>query len=496
LIYSLSGFLGLNRISFCFFYLLFSKIEKIKKIKIFTLSFFTLLIFAFLVFYTPLASKLPGFNRLNETLKNPVSIFPRIFAWKIFFDGFKSRPILGYGPETEPIVFFKFFDVKIYEYEAAIFDRPHNKFVQILVNSGILGIISFFLIFFSFFYLLFKNKDLNLLQKASLTGFVFAYLVQNFSLFDMQASYLVFFFGLSLVYSKLEYKFDKEKFIRPYIILVSGLSLIFLTFHIQHYYILYKMIQTSKNPDSSYASTEFLKLASLSINPFLTEQAIHNTYSYFAQHLEKGSFKSLEDIYILKEVMEKAYQKDPYDYRLISKYSSFLYLMIMIHYKNNLPYKSYLDEFQKIAEKIFYKNKYLAKVHPYDEVKWIKTKAEIPGSDFKMEDVEFPDFYSQNAINIIASKYFKVNRGKQEKSLKELIDRVVKTFKKWGLEQGYFDEKEAEIYEKELTYIILHQYATFNSPVWFNVGVEGRSQQCSACFILMLKIIWNQFWIG
>jgi ribonucleoside-diphosphate reductase alpha chain len=123
-------------------------------------------------------------------------------------------------------------------------------------------------------------------------------------------------------------------------------------------------------------------------------------------------------------------------------------------------------------------------VHPYDEVNWIKTKAEIPGSDFKMEDVEFPDFYSQNAINIIASKYFKVNRGKQEKSLKELIDRVVKTFKKWGLEQDYFDEKEAEIYEKELTYILLHQYATFNSPVWFNVGVEGRSQQCSACFIL------------
>jgi ribonucleoside-diphosphate reductase alpha chain len=123
-------------------------------------------------------------------------------------------------------------------------------------------------------------------------------------------------------------------------------------------------------------------------------------------------------------------------------------------------------------------------VHPYDEVKWIKTNAEIPGSNFKMEDVEFPDFYSQNTINIIASKYFKVNRGKQEKSLKEIIDRVVKTFKKWGLEQGYFDEKEAEIYEKELTYIILHQYATFNSPVWFNVGVEGRSQQASACFIL------------
>ena len=123
-------------------------------------------------------------------------------------------------------------------------------------------------------------------------------------------------------------------------------------------------------------------------------------------------------------------------------------------------------------------------IHPYDEVNWVKRTAEIPGSGFKMENVEFPDFYTQNAVNIIAEKYFKVNKGKQETSLKELIDRVVKTFKKWGLEQGYFDEEEAEIYEKELTYIILHQYATFNSPVWFNVGVEGRSQQCSACFIL------------
>ncbi|GIW67325.1 MAG: hypothetical protein KatS3mg096_193 [Candidatus Parcubacteria bacterium] len=124
------------------------------------------------------------------------------------------------------------------------------------------------------------------------------------------------------------------------------------------------------------------------------------------------------------------------------------------------------------------------RVHPYDEVKWIKTTAEIPGSNFKMEDVEFPDFYSQNAINIIASKYFKINKGKQEKSLKELIDRVVKTFKKWGLEQGYFNEKEAKIFEDELTYILLHQYAAFNSPVWFNFGVEGRSQQGAACFIL------------
>ena len=140
----------------------------------------------------------------------------------------------------------------------------------------------------------------------------------------------------------------------------------------------------------------------------------------------------------------------------------------------------FLEKWPELIRKFFIKGN----THPYDEVEWVKTKAEIFGSDFKMDDVEFPNFYSQNAINIIASKYFKVNRGKQEKSLKEIIDRIAKTFKKFGIEQGYFDERSAEIYEKELTYIILHQYATFNSPVWFNVGVEGRSQQMSACFIL------------
>lgn len=124
---------------------------------------------------------------------------------------------------------------------------------------------------------------------------------------------------------------------------------------------------------------------------------------------------------------------------------------------------------------------------PFQEVQWIKTKAEIPGSNFALENVEFPNFYSQNAINIIASKYFKINNGKQETSLKEIITRVVKTLKKWGIEQGYFDEEGGKIFEKELASIILFQRATFNSPVWFNLGVSNRKQQCSACFILEVQ---------
>lgn len=121
---------------------------------------------------------------------------------------------------------------------------------------------------------------------------------------------------------------------------------------------------------------------------------------------------------------------------------------------------------------------------PFQEINWQKTKAEIQGSNFTLDKVEFPDFYSPNAINIISSKYFKINNGKQETSLKEIINRVVKTFKNWGLEQGYFNQESADIFERELASIILYQRATFNSPVWFNVGVTRRRQQCSACFIL------------
>jgi ribonucleoside-diphosphate reductase alpha chain len=135
---------------------------------------------------------------------------------------------------------------------------------------------------------------------------------------------------------------------------------------------------------------------------------------------------------------------------------------------------------KNIQTKNFIKQFFTSNEHPFNLVKWKKFKITLSGYE-NFPEVEFPEFYSQNAVNIVATKYFKVVNGKQETSLKELISRVVKTFKKWGQEQGYFDSKTAEIYEKELTYIILHQYATFNSPVWFNVGVPGRSQQCSAC---------------
>ncbi|HTZ86168.1 MAG TPA: vitamin B12-dependent ribonucleotide reductase [Solirubrobacteraceae bacterium] len=127
--------------------------------------------------------------------------------------------------------------------------------------------------------------------------------------------------------------------------------------------------------------------------------------------------------------------------------------------------------------------------HPFDAVEWEPRDARIGHGDriaFEQEDVEFPRSWSQNATNIVSQKYFRGQLGSptRERSVKQMISRVAGTIAGWGAERGYFASSEdAETFEHELTHILLHQMAAFNSPVWFNVGFEERPQ-CSACFIL------------
>jgi ribonucleoside-diphosphate reductase alpha chain len=130
-------------------------------------------------------------------------------------------------------------------------------------------------------------------------------------------------------------------------------------------------------------------------------------------------------------------------------------------------------------------------VHPYDEVNWeqrdvVMTNWRDGTVNFEQRGVEFPDFWSVNATNIVTSKYFRgaVGSPQREHGLKQLIDRVVKTYVKAGTEHGYFETSaDAGIFEHELTWMLLHQVFSFNSPVWFNVGTTSK-QQVSACFIL------------
>ncbi len=129
--------------------------------------------------------------------------------------------------------------------------------------------------------------------------------------------------------------------------------------------------------------------------------------------------------------------------------------------------------------------------HPYDDVAWerrdvVQNNWKTGEVVFEQQGVEFPDFWSVNASTIVTTKYFRgaVGTESREWSLKQLIDRVVLTYTKAGRDNGYFgSEEDAEIFEHELTYMLLHQVFSFNSPVWFNVGTTAP-QQVSACFIL------------
>jgi len=130
-------------------------------------------------------------------------------------------------------------------------------------------------------------------------------------------------------------------------------------------------------------------------------------------------------------------------------------------------------------------------VHPYDEVTWerrdvVMTNWRDGSVIFDQRGVEFPDFWSVNAANIVTTKYFRgaVGTPQREWSLKQLIDRVVKTYRRVGEDNGYFaTPDDAEVFEHELAWALLHQVFSFNSPVWFNVGTTAP-QQVSACFIL------------
>jgi ribonucleoside-diphosphate reductase alpha chain len=131
-------------------------------------------------------------------------------------------------------------------------------------------------------------------------------------------------------------------------------------------------------------------------------------------------------------------------------------------------------------------------VHPFDEVEWELRDAIIgdPSNPaFEQRGVEFPKTWSQNATNIVAQKYFRGRLGspERESSVKQMISRVAGTIAGWGRAGDYFaTDDDADAFEAELTHILLHQEAAFNSPVWFNVGFEEHPQ-CSACFILSVQ---------
>jgi len=127
-------------------------------------------------------------------------------------------------------------------------------------------------------------------------------------------------------------------------------------------------------------------------------------------------------------------------------------------------------------------------IHPFDEIEWKRVDAKIVGPDgdvkFEQKGVEVPAFWNQTTVNVVVNKYFRMIDGIKETSAKQMFSRVASTVRQWAEEQNYFNTPaDAEVYEHELVYALLTQRGAFNSPVWFNLGVPGRRQAASACFI-------------
>ena len=148
------------------------------------------------------------------------------------------------------------------------------------------------------------------------------------------------------------------------------------------------------------------------------------------------------------------------------------------------------QEVEESVKGLRFKRSYTtAGVDPFETIEWESRDARISNEKgeviFEQLGVEVPKSWSQTATNVVVSKYFRgqVNTPERESSIRHLISRVTDTMTHWGRDSGYFStDEDAEIFHAELTHLLIHQYACFNSPVWFNVGIEERPQ-CSACFI-------------
>ncbi len=130
---------------------------------------------------------------------------------------------------------------------------------------------------------------------------------------------------------------------------------------------------------------------------------------------------------------------------------------------------------------------------PFRDVEWELRTALISDENgnpfFEQKDVEIPKTWSQTATNVVVSKYFRGPLGtpQRERSVRQMIGRVAETITAWGVKDGYFEgDEEAQTFKDELSHLLINQKMAFNSPVWFNVGVEERPQ-CSACFILSVE---------
>lgn len=289
-----------------------------------------------------LASRVPGLERVKVTLENPISYKPRLISWRIFTNAFLTKPVTGYGLENSPIAYFEAFDPEMFRYEEVIFDRPHNKFIEILVTTGIIGGI-----FFLLFYLAALMKILQVqspYHRSVLIAFFVAYLAQNFTLFDMQASYLLFFFGLSLTAAAIPRQRPVTNSHQLSLkVLVVGLTIISLIINLHNFIVVKQIITNLKLPPAT-ALENYAHLSRYA-GPFIEEESIIVT-DYFNNNKQK--INNLHQLDLIKDILRQAYEQNPDDIRISTNYTLFLTELAEAKLKQGLTANSEIEAADKV----------------------------------------------------------------------------------------------------------------------------------------------------
>jgi O-antigen ligase len=337
--------LAFGFISF-FFYIILKQKTKTRFLLLASMILFLVLSYAFLK--TSLALKIPGIKRVAYSIQEPSSYMARVVSWQIFLEAFKEKPIFGYGLENMPYAFYRHFKPILFHYEEAIFDRPHNKFIEMLASTGIVGFIFWLIFLITAFLFILKSKE-NFLSKASLVALFISYLAQNFTLFDMQASYLTFFFGLSLATEKALITKRKNINLRPVMAIAFAFSFVFLLIHYKHYQIVRNIIKAIRS--SPREAALIFENTSKEAGPFLTELGSMAHRYLIDLLIQKQADLKSEDLVKIFYVFENAALNDPYNLRLYLAYINFQKDIAIRKKEQGIDYKKDLENLRKMLQK-------------------------------------------------------------------------------------------------------------------------------------------------
>jgi len=401
------------------YYFLTSNVKLTYKI-LFLVTLIFLLIFFYYFINSEYAKYIPGIRRIYDTLRDPRAYMARYLAWGIFINAWKEKPILGYGLENSPIAYFKAFNPEIYNYEEVIFDRPHNKYIEILVTTGIVGAIVWFLFILSIFWTIFKNLE-DRYSKAIFLGFILAYLGQNLTLFDIQASYIPFFLGLSILAPKINLSKERKSYERlSLIILIYGLLGIGIMVNLVHFYFVYEIIKAIQAPYPD-GLEKFEKLISYNTQ-FIPEIAVM-TSRYVEGNIAK--VRSLYEVGRITQIYIKALEKDPYDARIYNILTLHLSRVVNAERLSKLDYQNDLN----LLYEIFRKYMELYPKYPDIQMQYasiLQSLGETEKAKEILENLRITYRDSTRVIYLLANLYYQI--GDKEKALELLKENFARKF--------------------------------------------------------------------